>query len=265
MNQQRKKSSSTESSQKYLIPVKNINAFLLSEPDVGYINGRIEEAEKKIVSFEAKKNRSAAKPRVSPAENQDPLDVPFFDISISLPADSASVPETPVKPVQGIEKNDFYIPVKPYRKDPVFQGKFEPENTPDAGFRNRQASVRVPSNQPENAYRHSGPETDSFITNFSTETRPDQPSGISNSFNSIIEENFSHNEDQKPVILRLTIDEALEQAVCSDPFLSENDLLELLKQEHYGGFSLSRRILKKKLIKNGLETRYKRFRAYIAG
>ncbi len=60
-----------------------------------------------------------------------------------------------------------------------------------------------------------------------------------------------------------TVDSILIRLVTSEPFLSEGDLLYLLKRVH--GFSISRRTLKRALFRNGLENAYKRYRAYISG
>ena len=59
-----------------------------------------------------------------------------------------------------------------------------------------------------------------------------------------------------------TLDSALVQLICSEPLLSEEDLLILLKEKLP---NLNKHELKDALIRNGLETDYKRFRAYMAG
>lgn len=63
----------------------------------------------------------------------------------------------------------------------------------------------------------------------------------------------------------LTIDEAIEQLVSSEPFLSESEMYHLLKGTSYTDFKLTRRTLKKQLRIIGLENSYQRFRTFMAG
>ena len=61
------------------------------------------------------------------------------------------------------------------------------------------------------------------------------------------------------------IDTTLHNLVCSEPFLSEDDLLYLLKKDEFIGRHISRKALKKALRRNDLSTPYQRFRMYMAG
>lgn len=61
------------------------------------------------------------------------------------------------------------------------------------------------------------------------------------------------------------IDSTLQKQVCSEPFLSEDDLLFLMKNDEFIGKCINRKTLKKALKRTGLDTSYKRFRSYMAG
>jgi hypothetical protein len=61
------------------------------------------------------------------------------------------------------------------------------------------------------------------------------------------------------------IDATLRNLVSSEPFLSEDDLLFLMKNDEFIGKRITRKTLKKALKRTGLETSHKRFRSYMSG
>lgn len=61
------------------------------------------------------------------------------------------------------------------------------------------------------------------------------------------------------------IDSTLRDLVCSEPFLSEDDILFFMKNDEFIGKRITRKTLRKALKRTGLETPHKRFRSYMAG
>ena len=61
------------------------------------------------------------------------------------------------------------------------------------------------------------------------------------------------------------LDSALRHIVISEPLLSEEEIITLLNEDRYGSIFVSRRSLRKALVRNDLENGAKRFRAYMAG
>ncbi|MBN1308666.1 MAG: hypothetical protein JXA18_12150 [Chitinispirillaceae bacterium] len=69
---------------------------------------------------------------------------------------------------------------------------------------------------------------------------------------------FSSESSKNPA----AIDSMLIRVVCSEPLLSEAELLLRLKETMP---DLTKRLLRQALVRNGLDTDYKRFRAYMTG
>jgi hypothetical protein len=61
------------------------------------------------------------------------------------------------------------------------------------------------------------------------------------------------------------LDTAIKRIVCSEPLLSEDEMLSHLKEEQFGGFIITKRSLRQALVRIGLESDSKRFRAYMSG
>jgi len=61
------------------------------------------------------------------------------------------------------------------------------------------------------------------------------------------------------------IDDVLNKIVVSEPLLTEDDLLYLIKKDYTGHVTPTRRLLKQALLRNGLHTEYKRLQAYMSG
>jgi hypothetical protein len=62
-----------------------------------------------------------------------------------------------------------------------------------------------------------------------------------------------------------SLDDIVLKIVTSEPLLTEEDLLYLVKKEYTGHLTPSRRMLEQILLRNGFQTEYKRFQAYISG
>lgn len=61
------------------------------------------------------------------------------------------------------------------------------------------------------------------------------------------------------------LNDILFKVIASEPLLTEDDLLFLVKKEYSGQLTISRRILRQALEHNGLQDGYKRLQAYITG
>lgn len=59
------------------------------------------------------------------------------------------------------------------------------------------------------------------------------------------------------------LNDVLKKTVASEPLLTEEDLLYLVKKEYTGSLQLSRRTIKQALVRNNLQTGYKRLQAYM--
>jgi hypothetical protein len=241
MNKQQKKQFHQElpPSSDYLIPVKNINAFMFSEPDVGYINGKIEECEDNIVSLDVIRNRNSSRNKGSKKPTENPE---------SPPGDGPSRPSADLLSLQSSYNTSKSASEKP---DTVY-------------------NLDILSNSPP--FDYPDPievETYTDLSSLRNDSLPgptgDTSVNYADSFNTVSYRDSENLERSSIEDFQISIDEALEQIVCSDPFLSEKELLVLLRQENHWGLKITRRLLKKRLVKNGLENRYKRFRAYMAG
>lgn len=62
-----------------------------------------------------------------------------------------------------------------------------------------------------------------------------------------------------------SVEKVLDELISREPFLSEDELFFLLKDRKINGFHLTRRSLRRVLVKEGLENGYKRYRAYLNG
>jgi hypothetical protein len=139
-----------------------------------------------------------------------------------------------------------------FQENPLLQRQMQQSNPVSCGIhypsepQHNYPSENISSNR-EKEY-HSAPfashEPESMIFSSVSETK-------------ILRKPLKHNSDN--------IDDIVQHIVANEPLLTNEDLLYLIKKEYPVYQSLSRRALKQVLIRNSLQTEYKRFQAYIAG
>ena len=257
---EKKPHSDAAQNSRHFIPVKNINALLDSEHDFRSADEPVCNPEEEIVMFEIIRAPKAGpvKPNVPGQKRSDnhatlepavPEPVDFSEKKDKIPAANEEfhftvelpgkfpAPEHSDLPV--IEKHDTYyleIPSIHYIND--IRDEYEAETFADL-------DLKSATPQSSDAEKITGANV--FRTDPSSSAV--MRSNVTAAFNS----------DESG------IDQAILKHVTSDPFLSEKKLFYLLKKELPRNFNLSRRVFRKHLRNNGLETGYKRFRAYITG
>ena len=245
----------------HFIPVKNINSFLDSDEEFSFSDLNADGPTGTLVTFEiirkpdtVRKNAGSNPPETVnlpkaplavPQNTSDtpagttgsPSDIKDFHLTIELPGKVP--PTTAPKHTSTKENREMYyleIPSVHYAND--FHDDYEVETMVDmdlkAGSRLSDTTVDIRVN---------------------TAPAANPPGVVKQRL-----EPFLPSDSIEP-----GIDEALTALVTSEPFLSEIALFFLLKDELPHNFKLSRRVFRTHLRKNGLDTGYKRFRAYITG
>ena len=245
--------------EEHFFPVKNIDAILDTDPDFSRLRKSPATSGDEIITFEVMKHSSSLQPKSSgtpqtsraegttlpaapplekePTEtNRSTVAAEDFHLTVEIPGKKQSGKHS-VLPLN--ENNSPYyleIPSIHYTNDS--RDEYEIETFSDLD----QESIASAGDSARNTGDVEFPKNVSPDTSLQ---------GIGN----------DHPDEHVPP----AIDEAIEQLICNEPFLSEKDLFFLLKCETFSDFKLTRQNLRKRLRINGLETGYKRFRAYISG
>ncbi len=245
----------------HFIPVKNINSFLDSDEVFTFSEHNGDDSAETLVTFEvirkpeAIENKAKSNPpepaahlpealSMAPPDTTDTpagttgslSDTKDFHFTVELPG---KVPPTVPNRTPGRENREMYyleIPSVHYANDS--RDEYDVETMVDIDLK---ASTRLSDT------------TVDFDINTAPAANP--PGAV--------------KQESEPFLssdsIEVGIDEVLTTLVTREPFLSEIALFSLLKDELPCNFNLSRRVFRTHLRKNGLDTGYKRFRAYITG
>lgn len=244
----------------HFIPVKNINQFLDSDEGFNFSEQNSDCPADTLVTFEVirKPDTFQKKPKCNPPE---PADLPKTPTIVhpdttDTPAETAGSPS---------DAEDFHFTVELPAKVPPTA----PNHTP--GRENREMYyLEIPSVHYANDY-HDEYEVETMVDVDLKSSTTLSDTTVDIQINTVPAANPPGPVKQRPEPFlpsdsnETGIDEALTTLVTREPFLSEIALYSLLKDELPHNFNLSRRVFKIHLKKNGLDTGYKRFRAYITG
>ena len=244
----------------HFIPVKNISSFLDSDEEFNFSGHSGDGPTETLVTFEVIRKPDAVEKK---ARSNPPETVNLPKASPPVPADTTGPLTENGEPPSNTE--DFHFTVELPGKAP----QTAPEHT--LGRENREMYyLEIPSVHYANDCRDdyevetmvdmdlkAGPTLSDTTVDIYVNTAPAiNPTGPAKQRMELFLPSDSSETE---------IDETLATLVTREPFLSEIALYSLLKEELPHNFNLSRRMFRTHLRKNGLDTGYKRFRAYITG
>ena len=211
---------------------KSVDALLVPESDIVYLEREVAANYDEAVSFEIAETPNVQQPqRSSPQLKNDAI--PTFEIFPDFSHDRSQkhYQVSPDTSMQTPTDTEFYIPVATPADPPPMHPTQSEEQATERTHRVQHLPEQapVPCKTPHSAAH---PEEKGLF------------------FSSVSSENTR------------MLDSALVHLVCSEPLLSEDDLLILLKEKLP---ILTKHELKDALIRNGLDTDYQRFRAYMGG